>query len=160
MRKNIQTMAAVLGVWLLCATAAPALALGWPWKWNQLDKEGNRHGKWRVFYEHKPGQVMSQGRYKHGKDRGTWRTFSQDGHLERREKYTRRGKQIKTTFYYPNGKVAHAGLAYLFEEDGYLMYKWHGNWQYYDSTGAWVGWKAFHRGKPLSEKPLTTKPTK
>ncbi|WP_157600727.1 toxin-antitoxin system YwqK family antitoxin [Rufibacter sp. DG15C] len=129
----------------------------WPWKWNQVDKDGNRHGRWRVFYEHKQAQVLSQGKYKHGKDFGTWKTFSETGKLERLEKYERNGKRIQTTFYHPNGKVSHKGAAYLFEQDSLLMYKWHGDWQYYDSLGTWVGWKSFHRGRPTSEKPIPTK---
>lgn len=132
-------------------------AIVWPWKWNQVNKEGNRQGKWRAHYDHKPDQLMYTGRFKNGKERGTWKTYSDLGKLERLEKYEPQYKRIKTTFYHANGKVSHEGLAYLFEENKLLMYKWHGDWQYYDSTGTWRGWKSFHRGKALSAEPIPTK---
>ena len=156
MRKPFLTMLVLLT--LLSLLSQPMVrAQGWPWQWNRWDKDGNRHGRWRVFYEHKPTQVMSQGRYRHGKDHGTWKTYAENGKLERREKYGQNGKRIQTTFYHPNGQISHKGIAYLFEQDSLLMYKWHGDWQYYDSAGTWIGWKSFNRGRPLSEKPIKTR---
>ncbi|WP_210488833.1 toxin-antitoxin system YwqK family antitoxin [Rufibacter aurantiacus] len=129
----------------------------WPWKWNQVNKEGIRKGKWRAYYDHKPDQLMYTGRFKNGQEKGTWKTYSQDGKLERLEKYEPKLKRIKTTFYHPNGKVSHQGLAFLFEENNLLMYKWHGNWEYYDSTGAFRGWIAYQRGKAMSPQPISGK---
>ncbi len=129
-------------------------AVVWPWKWNQVNKKGERQGKWRAFYELKPEQLMYAGRFKKGQERGTWKTYSEHGNLERLEKYEPHNKRIKTTFYHPNGKVSHKGLAFLFEENNTLMYKWHGDWQYYDTTGAYRGSISFHRGKALSQTPI------
>ncbi|RNI30563.1 hypothetical protein EFB08_04735 [Rufibacter latericius] len=131
-------------------------AIIWPWKWNQVNKLGNRQGKWRAFYEHKPGQLMYSGRFKDGQERGTWKTYSEKGYLEREERYEPKHKRIKTTFYHPNGKISHKGLAFLFEENNVLMYKWHGDWQYYDSTGTSRGWITFQRGKALTSQPVLT----
>ncbi|WP_207430141.1 toxin-antitoxin system YwqK family antitoxin [Sabulibacter ruber] len=128
----------------------------WPWKWNQVDKDGNRKGRWRAYYDHKPGQLMYTGRFKKGKETGTWKTYSENGKLERLEKYEPRLNRIKTTFYHPNGKVSHQGMAYLFQEKNLLMYKWHGDWHYYDSTGVWRGWKSFSRGLSMSPEPIKT----
>ncbi|GAB2537651.1 toxin-antitoxin system YwqK family antitoxin [Rufibacter soli] len=137
-----------------------SMAVVWPWKWNQVGKKGDRHGKWREYYSHKPEQLMYVGRFSHGKERGTWKTYSQDGKLERMERYKPAKKKVLTTFYHPNGKVSHQGTAYLFEENGYLKYQWHGDWQYYDSTGTWRGWKSFNKGKALSKDPIVTKKEK
>jgi hypothetical protein len=132
-------------------------AIVWPWKWNQVNKDGNRAGKWRAYYVHKPQQLMYTGKFRNGKERGTWKTYSEYGKLEILEKYEPRHKRIRTTFYHPNGKVSHEGLAYLFEEKNLLKYQWHGDWQYYDSTGTWRGWKSFNRGRALSEEPIPTR---
>ncbi|ALJ00828.1 toxin-antitoxin system YwqK family antitoxin [Rufibacter tibetensis] len=145
----------VVGSWLLF----PQLSSGtdWPWQWNKTDKDGNRKGKWRSFYDHKPAQLMYKGRYRKGREHGTWKTYSDNGMLERLEIYDPKNKRIRTTFYHPNGKVSHEGMAFLFEEKSLLMYKWHGDWNYYDSTGTWRGWKSFNRGKALSAEPILTK---
>ncbi|WP_205504445.1 toxin-antitoxin system YwqK family antitoxin [Rufibacter psychrotolerans] len=150
----------LVGIWLLAPH--PSGGAAWPWQWNRVDKQGNRTGKWRAYYNHKPDQLMYTGRFKKGKERGTWKTFSADGKLERLEKYEPKHKRIKTTFYHPNGTVSHRGMAYLFEEKNLLMYKWHGDWHYYDSTGQWRGWKSFSRGISGSPQPILTNrpPTK
>ncbi|MBA9077508.1 toxin-antitoxin system YwqK family antitoxin [Rufibacter quisquiliarum] len=136
---------------------SPAEGQVWPWKWNQDNKEGYRQGRWREFYSHKPEQLMYKGRYKRGQAKGRWKTYTETGKLERLEFFEPKKKRIRTIFYYPNGKIEKTGMAYLFEEKNLLKYQWHGDWQYYDSTGTWLGWKTFTRGKPSSEHPIKPK---
>jgi hypothetical protein len=138
--------------------SGPLQAAIWPWKWNQLNKAGDRQGRWRAFYEHKPSQLMYRGRFMDGVEKGTWKTYSEHGHLERKEKYQPRHKRIITVFYHPNGKVSHQGMAFQFVENNMLMYKWHGEWNYYDAAGKWLGWRTFNRGISMSQELVSSKP--
>ncbi|RNI27532.1 hypothetical protein EFA69_15510 [Rufibacter immobilis] len=157
MKKPVYLKSFLLLLCVFLVANSGSASMAWPWKWNQVNKAGNRQGKWRAFYEHKPEQLMYRGRFKDGQERGTWRTYSENGTLERLEKYEPRHKRIRTIFYHPNGKVSHTGMAYLFEEKNMLMYKWHGDWHYYDAAGNWLGWKSFSCGQAASAEPVQAK---
>ncbi|MGV3540113.1 MAG: toxin-antitoxin system YwqK family antitoxin [Rufibacter sp.] len=101
---NCFALLVCLGLWGLLPLTGQSMV--WPWKWNQVDKDGNRHGKWRTYYEHKPEQLMYTGKFRHGKEKGVWRTYSDNGQLERLEKYEptkRKGSRVSN--FWSMGKI-------------------------------------------------------
>ncbi|WP_207430139.1 toxin-antitoxin system YwqK family antitoxin [Sabulibacter ruber] len=127
----------------------------WPWQWNRYDKKELRNGRWRVFHDADMKVVHYQGRYKHGKERGIWKTYTPDGKLYFRERIRPLKKDIKTVYYHPNGKVSHKGLAYLRDaENGGVKYFWDGDWEYFDQEGKPLGVKTFVKGDPVTNTPV------
>ncbi|WP_192820852.1 hypothetical protein [Rufibacter sp. LB8] len=137
--------------------ALPLCLLAWPWQWNQFDRNDNRTGRWRDYYSSHPDKLMYKGRYKKGVPVGKWRHYGLQTNLTREEKHLPKQKRIKTVLYHANGKIARTGNAYLFEENGFVKYHWHGDWQFYDSTGTWQGWQFYNRGRTNDSIPMTTK---
>ncbi|MFC6999807.1 toxin-antitoxin system YwqK family antitoxin [Rufibacter roseus] len=132
-----------------------AHAIVWPWSWNKVDKNELRHGKWRTFQHDNPEVLQVKGRYKHGKEWGRWKTYSPEGKLYFKEKFKPKKKEVITTYYHPNGKVSHKGVAYQFEGNkGIWNYYWDGEWKFYDENGNYIGSKTYVKGTATSEKPI------
>lgn len=146
------TSGVAVGMLLLLALPSNSYGMRWPWKWNQLDKDGNRHGRWRSYQEVNGTQMLfNQGRYKHGKEIGRWKTYGPSGELYMTEKVEPAKMRMKTTYYHPNGKVSHTGMAYQFEKDKFWKYTLHGDWKYYDTTGQLLGIKTYLQGKVIAD---------
>ncbi|WP_205504444.1 toxin-antitoxin system YwqK family antitoxin [Rufibacter psychrotolerans] len=144
--------AVALLVFFSCLMSQPGWA--WPWQWNRYDKKELRNGRWRVFHDADQKVVHYQGRYRHGKEVGVWKTYTADGNLYFREKIKRRKQHIKTVYYHPNGKVSHRGMAYLVPAaSGGVQYYWHGDWEYFDQQGQALGVKTFVKGEPTTNSP-------
>ncbi|RNI30562.1 hypothetical protein EFB08_04730 [Rufibacter latericius] len=136
-------------------------SMAWPWSWNRYDGKQLKNGKWRVFHDYEEKVVHYKGRYRHGKEVGTWKTFTPDGKLYFTEKIKRRQRSYKTVYYHPNGEVSHRGMAYMQDaEKGGVHFFWEGDWEYFDENGQLLGIKTFVKGNPTTDAPVLSSSTK
>lgn len=68
-----------------------------------IDREGNREGKWEVFYS--DGSVQTKGAYKNGMREGEWQFLFQDGRIEQKGNYSKGRKNGVWFFYYSDGSI-------------------------------------------------------
>jgi antitoxin component YwqK of YwqJK toxin-antitoxin module len=119
-------------------TAAPRPAPDW-WIFlfgkNKYDKRGQYHGRWTVYHDDAHTQVMTKGRFRHGRQIKTWYYYTQDGTLYRKEVYQHKGEEIATTLYHPNGTIAVTGTAKRVEDPVKIHYFWQGYWHYFTEQG-------------------------
>jgi antitoxin component YwqK of YwqJK toxin-antitoxin module len=115
-----------------------------PFSVNYRDKNDKLQGKWRVTYPGKK-QLYYKVRYKNSMPVGKMKYFYPDGSLYRLENY-RDPAHVKTTFYYPNGKVELTGEASLTQHGDTSTYQWNGPWQKYDTLGNHVEEQTYLRG--------------
>ena len=115
-----------------------------PFSINYRDKNDRLQGKWRVYY---PGtnQLYYKVRYKNSSPKGKMKYFYPNGSLYRKENY-RDPLHVKTTFYYPNGKVELIGEASIVTHGDTSTYQWNGPWQKYDSLGNHIEEQTYLRG--------------
>ncbi|MBC3541648.1 toxin-antitoxin system YwqK family antitoxin [Rufibacter sediminis] len=152
--------------WLTCWLIAGMLVLSqplfaWPWTWNRYDKKEQKTGRWRTFHDADEKVVHYQGRYRHGKEVGAWKTYTADGKLYFKEKIKRRQRSYETVYYHPNGKVSHRGMAYLRDaENGAVHFFWEGDWEYFDEQGQPLGIKTFVKGNPTTDTPVLSSSNK
>ncbi|ALJ00829.1 toxin-antitoxin system YwqK family antitoxin [Rufibacter tibetensis] len=138
---------------LFLGVSSPAQA--WPWQWNRFDKKEFKTGRWRTFHDADSKVLHYKGRYRHGKEVGSWKTYTADGKLYFTEKIRRRKESIKTVYYHPNGKVSHRGTAFLKDaEHGGVHFYWDGDWEYFDESGKPIGIKKFVKGEPSTKDPV------
>ena len=121
-----------------------------------LDHQGQRHGRNRTYYDEARTQLLTQGRYRHGRAVGRWRYYAQAGELQRQERYRRHGLS-DIAYYYPTGRVARRGRARTVDEPRGPHFYWFGDWQFYSPTGALDSVQVYEVGKRISTKYLTDK---
>lgn len=57
----------------------------------RFDRQGQRQGRHRAYYDDACTQLLTRGRYRHGRPVGCWRYYALAGELQRQERYRRRG---------------------------------------------------------------------
>ncbi|TDN38393.1 hypothetical protein E4631_03160 [Hymenobacter sp. UV11] len=130
-----------------CTSARPA---------EHLDRQGQRQGRTRTYYDDARTQLFTQGRYRHGRPVGRWRYYAQAGELQRQERYRRRGFS-NIAYYYPSGRVARRGQARTVDEPRGAHFYWLGEWRFYSPAGSLDSVQVYDVGKRTATKYLTDK---
>jgi hypothetical protein len=112
---------------------------------NKLNNKKRRKGNWEFYWD--DTNISSKGKFRNGKQVGTWKYYSQAGKLERIEKNKLFGRRIKTEQYYPNGKMEKCGMAKVVVDDEYINYYWTGDWKCYDEAGNFVKIEKYVNGE-------------
>lgn len=102
---------------------------------NKYDKRGQYHGRWVTYHDDAKKVVMNKGKFRHGLQIKTWYYITDNGTLYRKEGYQRKGEEIATTLYHPNGTVSVTGTAKRVEDAVKIHYYWQGFWQYFTEEG-------------------------
>lgn len=121
-------------------------------KLNRLNKHGERTGKWITYIDDAKKIKSFEGRFRNGISTGKCYFFTNDGILERRE--INRFKKMKTTFYYPNGKVKLKGNARIENTTEEIHYYFYGKWTTYNDSGALVKNQYYEKGKLIKTEYL------
>lgn len=121
-------------------------------KLNRLNKHGERTGKWIVYIDDAKKIKSFEGKFRNGITRGKCYFYSNDGVLDRRE--INRFKKMKTTFYYPNGKVKLKGNARIENLPDKVHYYFYGKWQSFNDSGVLVKNQFYEKGKLLKTEYL------
>jgi len=130
----------------------PALRKGvWPFKINRYDKQGRHHGRWKVYLTDNTTLVRN-GRYKHGKERGTWRYYTAEGKLRKMEFHKPNADQFLVKIYHDNGQLEKQGMARVVETEKLIHYYWFGTWQVYDRQGQFSHSEYYVKGNEVSLK--------
>ncbi|CAN5916382.1 hypothetical protein BH24BAC1_BH24BAC1_39840 [soil metagenome] len=102
---------------------------------NKYDGRGQYHGRWITYHDNTKTKVMNKGRFRHGLQIKTWYYYTDKGTLYRKEVYQRKGEEIATTLYHPNGTVSVTGVAKRVEDAVKIHYFWQGFWHYFTEEG-------------------------
>ncbi len=121
------------------------------WRANRLDRQGDRQGRWRSYFDEANTQLQTRGHYRHGQPVGRWRYYSPTGLLERRERYLGQG-QSTITYLYPNGRVARQGQARVAAEPGGAHFYWFGEWRQFTETGVLDSVKTYDKGLVVARR--------
>ncbi len=121
-------------------------------KLNRLNKQGYRTGKWIVYIDDAKKIKSFEGKFKNGITRGKCHFYTNVGVLDRRE--INRFKKIKTTFYYPNGKVKLKGNARIENLPDKVHYYFYGKWQSFNDSGVLVKNQFYEKGKLIKTQYL------
>jgi len=80
-------------------------------KINQLDKNGNRHGLWKGFYE-KSNRIRYQGIFDHGKETGVFKYFddTKAGDMIATHDFSKKDGGCYVTFFLQNGGKVSEGM--------------------------------------------------
>ena len=121
-------------------------------KLNRLNKHGQRTGKWLVYIDDTKKLKSFEGKFKNGISVGKCYFYNNDGVLDRRE--INRFKKMKTTFYYPNGKLKLRGNAKLENLPDRIHYYFYGKWKSYNDSGMLVKNLYYEQGKLIKTEYL------
>ncbi|OWP63480.1 hypothetical protein CDA63_08875 [Hymenobacter amundsenii] len=108
------------------------------WSRNRFDRSGDhRHGPWRGYLDaRQKQQLLSKGRFRHGRAVGRWQYFSPTGERERTEQFHRHPAGLITlTIYHSNGRVARRGQARYESDAATDRFFWFGEWRCYNAAG-------------------------
>ena len=119
----------------------------------RTDRQGDRQGRYRTYYDDARTQLFMRGRYRHGQPVGRWRYYAPAGEVQHKERYRRHGLS-DITYYYPSGRVAKRGYARLADEPDGLHFYWFGDWNYYSPAGALDSVQVYTLGKRTSTRRL------
>ena len=119
---------------------------------NRLNKHGERTGKWIVYMDDAKKIKSFEGKFRNGITRGKCYFYTNDGILDRRE--INRFKKMKTTFYYPNGKVKLKGNARIENLPDKVHYYFYGKWQAFNDSGVLVKNQYYEKGKLIKTEYL------
>lgn len=100
---------------------------------NNLNKKGQRSGKWVTYLDSAKKIKSSEGRYRNGEPKGKFYYYTDEGVLERKE--TSRFSKLKTTTYYSNHTIRSKGNARIEILPDKIHYYYYGKWRYYDING-------------------------
>lgn len=121
-------------------------------KLNRLNKQGHRTGKWITYIDDAKKIKSFEGKFRNGITKGKCYFYTNNGVLERRE--INRFKKMKTTFYYPNGKVKLKGNARIENTLEEIHYYFYGKWTTYNDSGALVKYQYYENGKLIKTEYL------
>ena len=105
---------------------------------NQMDKEGNRIGKWKKYY--KTGNIRYEGQFDKGKEIGVFKYYSiaSSSHPVIIKEYQQNNDTAQVKFYNVKGKL---------KSIGYMIRKKRvGEWNYYFSNGKTMSQEHYHNG--------------
>ncbi|MFD2515602.1 hypothetical protein ACFSRY_17140 [Pontibacter locisalis] len=120
-------------------------------KINRFDKEGKYHGRWKVYFG-KDDVLIRNGRFRHGREVGTWKYYYPDGTLYMKEKYSRKSEMIKVEKYHENGALARKGKAVMARTYTIDRYYWTGEWEVYDEKGNFSHTELYSGGNLVGKK--------
>jgi antitoxin component YwqK of YwqJK toxin-antitoxin module len=130
----------------------PVQQKGFLWfKINKIDKEGRNHGRWKVHLGD-DNIVIRNGRFRHGKEVGTWRYYYPSGQLYMKERYSRKSDEIKVIKYHENGNIARKGSARFIQTSTLDKYFWFGDWEVYDANGNFSHLEEYKQGILIRKK--------
>ena len=112
---------------------------------NRINKHGERTGKWITYIDDAKKLKSFEGKFKNGISAGKCYFYNNSGVLDRRE--VNRFKKMKTTFYYPNGRVKLRGNAKLENLPDRVHYYFYGKWKAYNDSGVLVKNLYYEQGK-------------
>lgn len=133
------TKCVVIFIFINCLFTAHAQKL------NSFDKHGERHGRWITYMDDEKKIKSFEGKFRHGKTVGKSYYYTNDGVLERIE--ISRGKKLKTTFYYPNGKPRLKGNARIENLTDKVHYYYYGKWKAYTDSGSLLKYCFYNKGQ-------------
>lgn len=120
---------------------------------NKFDKQGNRKGKWKSYWNDQ--QIQAIGKYKKGWQKGIWKYYNINGDLEQVQVH-RSDKTISITYFYPNGNIESKGEAKIVvDEKQNIQYYWYGIWTFYHLDGSIKNQKHYLEGQAMEEENLT-----
>ncbi|MBF9255564.1 hypothetical protein I2I11_19855 [Pontibacter sp. 172403-2] len=139
---------------LLISLPLPAVAQQkpkgiWPFRINRFDKEGRFQGRWKVRVGDEKTLVRN-GRFRHGREVGTWKYYYPSGKLLMVEKHKRNLDYILVKRYHENGKLAKEGQARLVTSGNVVRYFWFGDWKVYDEHGKFSHREYYEDGNEIS----------
>lgn len=114
-------------------------------KLNRLNKHGQRTGRWITYIDEEKKLKSFDGKFRNGITKGKCYFYNNNGVLDRRE--INRFKKMKTTFYYPNGKVKLKGNARIENLPDKVHYYFYGKWQSFNDSGVLVKNQYYEKGK-------------
>lgn len=123
-----------------------------PFMVNGFDKNKEYHGRWKIYINNDK-DLIRNGRFKHGKEAGTWRYYYPEGGLYIKEKYKRNSPVVLVWRYHKNGKLAKSGTARIYRDETMAHYYWEGVWQVYDEQGNFTHTVTYVKGN-LQKKNL------
>jgi antitoxin component YwqK of YwqJK toxin-antitoxin module len=138
MRPLLPLLGSLLALATACASTKPTAG--------RTDRQGDRHGRYRTYYDAAHTQLFTRGRYRHGQAVGRWRYYAPTGTLQHKERYRRHGLS-DIAYYYPGGRVAKQGRARLADEPDGLHFYWFGDWNYYSPAGTLDSVQTYELGK-------------
>jgi antitoxin component YwqK of YwqJK toxin-antitoxin module len=120
---------------------------------NKYDKQGNRKGKWKIYWD--DTQLQSQGKYKEGWQKGVWKYYDQQGHLAQKQTH-HKDKTIDIVYYFPNGKIESKGKARIKEDEkGDIQFFWYNQWLFYNADGSFKTEKYYLEGQVMEVEEFT-----
>lgn len=114
-----------------------------------MSKEGLRKGNWKIYFDDEKQHLISEGRFKDGKEVGVWKFYMYDGSMYKREKCLKR--KLKTTLYYNNGEKESKGRAKMDNSGEFLHYYWYGKWKQYSENGKLQALQFYENGEMVKE---------
>lgn len=111
---------------------------------NRLNKHGERTGKWITYIDDAKKLKSFEGEFRNGISSGKCYFYNNDGVLDRRE--INRFRKMKTTFYYPNGKVKLKGNARLENLPDKIHYYFYGKWKTFNDSGHLMKYCYYEKG--------------
>jgi antitoxin component YwqK of YwqJK toxin-antitoxin module len=90
--------------------------------WNQIDANGNRHGKWKKNYDN--GSIRYQGEFLHGKEIGTFQFYTQENSKipDFTKEFTQNSDLVKVRYFYSDGKLKSEGKMEGKDRIGHWIY--------------------------------------
>lgn len=140
--RNILVIIILYLVAAACTATRPA---------ERFDRQGQRQGRHRAYYDDARTQLLTRGRYRHGRPVRRWRYYALAGELQRQERYRRHGFS-DISYYYPGGQVARQGRARVLDEPSGAHFFWLGEWQHYSPAGTLDSVQLYELGKPVSTR--------
>ncbi len=96
--------------------------------------------------------MIRNGRFRHGREVGTWKYYYPDGTLYMIEKYSRHSPEVAVSRYHENGKLARTGKAVQVSTTTMDHYYWTGPWQVYDKQGNYTHTELYENGHLIRRK--------
>ena len=90
--------------------------------WNQLDEKGNRHGKWKKYYDN--GSIRYQGEFLHGKEIGIFQFYTIENATspDFTKEFNQKSDLVKVIYFYPDGKLKSEGQMKGKDRIGHWIY--------------------------------------
>lgn len=112
---------------------------------NRLDNKGRKTGRWITYADSAKTLKLFEGSFRKDKPIGKSYFYTNSGVLDRTEK--NRFRKLKTTFYYPNGKLRMRGNARLENLPDRIHYYYYGQWKAYNDSGRLVKYYYYNKGQ-------------
>ncbi|RAU83328.1 toxin-antitoxin system YwqK family antitoxin [Pontibacter arcticus] len=133
------------------AVKSPAKGI-WPFRYNKLDKQGNYHGRWKLYGPDEK-TLIRNGRFRHGAEIGKWRYYYLSGQLMMLEYHNRKRADFTVKRYHKNGALEKQGQARWVDEGKLIRYYWFGLWDIFNEQGQLTHQEYYEKGKQVELQP-------